>query len=144
MSKIEDFKFSFPLQMRWNDMDALGHVNNAVFISYFEVARGLYMLKACKNWNWSKDMFLIANVNANFHQELIIDAKNPFVKMRTAKIGTKSFVLEYAITSEKNGETIIHATGTTTQIMFDMKTRQTIEVPTWVKESLEEFEGTSF
>lgn len=135
------FKFKYPLQLRWNDMDALGHVNNAIFITYFEVARGHYMLHACPGWDWHKHMFLIGNVNVDFKKELLLSAQNTQVWMHTSKIGTKSFVLEYAVVSEKNGETIIHATGSTTQIMFDMKSRTTIEVTNWVRESLTAFES---
>lgn len=135
MSK-EEYKFSFPIQMRWNDLDALGHVNNAIFITYFEVARGHFMPTACPSWNWTKDMFLLANVNVDFKKELLLTAQDAKVHIRTGKIGTKSFVLEYAITSLKENETILHATGSTTQIMFDMKTRTTIEIPAWVKDGL--------
>lgn len=141
MKDLDTLKFKFPLQLRWNDMDALGHVNNAMFVTYFEVARGHYMLKACLGWDWHKHMFLIGNVNVDFKKELLLTAQNPQVWMRTAKIGTKSFVLEYAVVSEKNGETIIHATGSTTQIMFNMQTRTTVEVAEWVRESLTAFEG---
>lgn len=138
--ELEKFNFSLPLQMRWNDLDALGHVNNALFITYFEIARGHFILQACQDWNWHKDMFLIANVNADFKKELLLTANDPKVHVKTIKIGAKSFVLEYAVTSKKENETILHATGTTTQIMFDMKTRSTIEVPDWVRKSLEDFD----
>ncbi|MCB0537190.1 MAG: thioesterase family protein [Chitinophagales bacterium] len=138
---LEKIKFSCPIQMRWNDMDALGHVNNATFVTYFEVARGLFMPTVCKGWDWQKDMFLLANVNVNFVKELRLDAQNVKVLMRTGKIGNKSFELEYAITSIKNDKTILHATGNTTQIMFDMKTRTTIEIPSWVRESLANFDA---
>ena len=136
-----NYKFKFSLQLRWNDMDALGHVNNAMFVTYFEVARGHYMLTACPGWDWHKHMFLIGNVNVDFKKELLLSANNAQVWMRTSKIGTKSFVLEYAVVSEKNDETIVHATGSTTQIMFDMRTRTTIEVADWVRESLTTFEN---
>lgn len=138
--ELEKFNFCLPLQMRWNDLDALGHVNNALFITYFEIARGHFMTRACQDWNWHKDMFLIANVNADFKKELLLTANDPKVHVKTTKIGTKSFVLEYAVTSKKENQTLLHATGTTTQIMFDMKTRSTIEVPDWVRKSLEDFD----
>ena len=141
MNQLNKFKFKLPLQLRWNDMDALGHVNNAIFVTYFEVARANYMLHACPGWDWHKHMFLIGNVNVDFKKELLLSAQNAQVWMRTSKIGTKSFVLEYAVVSEKQGEIIIHATGSTTQIMFDMKTRSTIEVADWVRESLTDFES---
>lgn len=136
----ENFKFRFPLQLRWNDMDALGHVNNAVFATYFEVARGHYMLTACPDWDWHKHMFLIANLNIDFKKELLLNAEKTQVLMRTSRVGTKSFVLEYAIISQKKGETVLHASGTTTQIMFDMKSRSTIEVADWVREALNNYE----
>ncbi|MCU0348505.1 MAG: hypothetical protein MUC59_16320, partial [Saprospiraceae bacterium] len=59
----------------------------------------------------------------------------------TSKIGNKSFVLDYAITSNKSDEVIVHATGHTTQIMFDLKTRSTIEIPDWVRQALAAFDG---
>ncbi|MGB1019456.1 MAG: acyl-CoA thioesterase, partial [Chitinophagales bacterium] len=87
------------IQIRWSDLDPLGHVNNAVFVTYFEIARGTYMLNASPRWNWQKDMFLIGNVNVNFLKELTMYAVNPKVSVRTKKMGTKSFVLEYMISS---------------------------------------------
>ena len=141
MKELEGFKFNKELQLRWNDMDGLGHVNNAIFITYFETARGHYMLEACPGWDWQKHMFLIANVNVDFRKELLLNAQKPTVWMRTSKMGKKSFVLEYVITSEKKGEQIIHASGSTTQIMFDMHNRQTIEIEDWIRTTLSKFEG---
>lgn len=143
MTDPSSFKFSYPIQIRWKDLDALGHVNNAVFITYFEIARGQYMLEACPGWDWHKHMFLIGNVEANFKKELLLTAKNTQVLMRTSRIGTKSFVLEYAVLSEKDDQRIVHATGSTTQIMFDIQTRKTIEVDEWVRTALKKFEKMS-
>jgi len=138
--ELDQFNFSLPIQVRWNDLDALGHVNNAVFVTYFEIARGRFMLEACPGWDWSKDMFLVAHVNVDFRRELLLTADEPRVMVKTSKIGTKSFVLEYAIVSNPGEELVIYATGTTTQVMFDMKSRQTVEVPEWVRASLMAFD----
>lgn len=140
MQKLEGFKFSKELQLRWNDMDALGHVNNAIFITYFETARGYYMMEACPGWDWRKHMFVIANVHVDFKKEMVLLDQKPTVWMRTSKLGKKSFTLEYVITSEKNGVQVIHAKGTTTQIMFDMRQRTTIEIEPWMKENLTAYE----
>ncbi|MFT4969853.1 MAG: acyl-CoA thioester hydrolase, partial [Chitinophagales bacterium] len=104
-------------------------------------ARGRYMLEACPGWDWRKQMFLIGNVNASFQKELLLDASNPQVWMRTSKVGNKSFELSYAIVSEGKDGDIIHATGNTTQIMFDMRSKQTILIPDWIKEALSAYEG---
>ena len=36
---MDDYPFSCPIQVRWRDLDAFGHVNNATFASYLEIAR---------------------------------------------------------------------------------------------------------
>ena len=143
MTDLSNFHFHFPLQLRWNDLDALGHVNNAVFVTYFEIARGYYMPTACPGWDWHKHMFLIANIEVHFRKELLLTAKNAQVHMRTAQLGTKSFVLEYVITSEKDAETIVHCDGKTTQVMFDMQSRKTIAIADWVRSGIESFERGS-
>jgi acyl-CoA thioester hydrolase len=141
MTNLSAFHFHFPLQLRWHDLDALGHVNNAVFVTYFEVARGHYMPTACPGWDWHKHMFLIAHVEVHFRKELLLLAQKPTVHIRTAHIGTKSFVLEYVISSIKEGETVIHCEGKTTQVMFDMQTRKTKPIDDWVQQSLQAYEA---
>lgn len=138
---ITDFNFNYPLQMRWNDLDPLGHVNNALYVTYFEIARGRFMVTACPKWDWTKDMFLIGNVTVNFHKEMLLTSVNPRVFVRTSKLGNKSFVIEYAVVSDKGNEMIIHASGSSTQVMFDMKTKTTIELPDWVRSSLIEHDN---
>ena len=83
---------------------------------------------------------IISGSIVDFKKEMLLSAEKAAVWMRTTKIGTKSFVLEYAVVSEKNGDTVVHATGTTTQIMFDMKSRSTVEVAGWVRDALTNFE----
>jgi len=141
MENLEGFKFNKELQLRWNDMDALGHVNNALFVTYFETGRGHFMMEACKGWDWTKHMFLIGSININYYKEMLLLSKSPKIWIKTSKLGTKSFTLDYAVTSEKNNETIIHALGSTTQVMFDMKTRKTIEMEGWMRTNLSEFDN---
>lgn len=129
------------IQARWNDLDPLGHVNNAVFITYFEIARSSYMLNASPKWNWTENMFLIGNVNVNYLKELTLHDLNPTVSVRTKKMGTKSFVLQYKLFSTNlSGENTMHAMGETTQIMFDMHAKKTIEIQDWLKQHLVAYE----
>lgn len=141
MQKLEHFNFSHPIQVRWNDLDALGHVNNAVFITYFELARGHYMPTACPGWDWHKHMFLIANAQVDYIQEVRLTTPNARVHIRIKDMGSKSFVLEYALTSQKDGKLIIHAKGSTVQVMFDMKTRTTIPIADWVRQAIQAYEA---
>ena len=134
--------FQQPIQIRWNDLDALGHVNNAVFITYFEMARGPYMMAASSTWDWSEHMFLIGHVEASFQRELTFRDRDPRVEVRTTRLGGKSFDIRYRVLSTgATGEEVVHATGTTTQVMFDTPSRRTIAIPDWLRNDLEAFEG---
>ncbi|MGB1051555.1 MAG: acyl-CoA thioesterase [Chitinophagales bacterium] len=137
---LQQFRFELPLQMRWNDLDPLGHVNNAIFITYFEFGRSHYMLKASKTWDWTKNMFLVGDVQATFYKELTMLHNAARVLVRTHSFGTKSFVLEYAVCSGSKDQPLLHSSGKTTQIMFDTVSRKTIEIPQWLREEIENFE----
>ena len=140
MTDPKQFNFSDYIQVRWGDLDPLGHVNNCLYIQYFEMGRGKYMVNASKTWTWHEHMFLIANVNCDYLRELKMTDRNVHVHVKLAKFGNKSFELEYIITSGENHE-ILHATGRSTQVMFDIKTRSTIVIPHWVKDEITAFEG---
>src|SRR5690625_7856508 len=99
---IDQFKFSMPINIRWNDMDALGHVNNVYYFEYFQVARGIYMPTVSENWDWTKFMFVIAHIECNYIQELSMLHKKPEIKLRAPRLGIKSLNFKYAIISEKN------------------------------------------
>ncbi len=132
-----NFKFSQDIQVRWTDMDPLYHVNNSIYIQYFEIARGRYMVEAAPSWDWHKNMFLIANINCNYLKELKIATPDTRCWVRTKEMGTKSFVLEYMITTEGN---TIHTVGTSIQVMFDTKEKKTIGIPNWLKDELQTYE----
>jgi acyl-CoA thioester hydrolase len=139
--KIEDFKFYHSLEIRWNDLDALGHVNNVLYIDYFQTGRGKYMTKVSKTWNWNKHMFVIANINCNYIREIGLKVKNPRIGVRISKMGTKSFEIDYVILSEeKDHSPIIHAYGSSVQVMIDLESKKSIEIPDWLKLEVKTFE----
>lgn len=138
---LEDFKFFQPLDIRWNDIDAIGHVNNIYYFEYFQIGRGHYMVTSSPNWDWTKNMFVIAHIECDYFKEIKLMAKNPRVAMRVAKIGSKSFDFEYLIISDgKDGEPIIHAKGMSTQVLIDLSIGKSIEIPEWLKNDFHTYE----
>lgn len=138
---INEFRFYHPITMRWNDFDLLGHVNNVLYIDYFQTARGFYMLDASKTWDWKKDMFVIANINCDYIKEIKLNAHNLRVGVRAVKLGSKSFVLEYIVISEEQDRSVtLHAKGTSTQVMIDIVNKRTMELPQWLIDELKDFE----
>ena len=141
MKELEKFKFSIGMQLRWGDLDPLAHVNNSIYIQYFEFGRGKYIAQASKSWDWHKNMFLIANISCDYKRELTFSHVEPKVWVRASRFGNKSFDLEYLITSKSDDGLIIHAQGKSVQVMYDTKSKKSIQIPDWVKEEINQYES---
>lgn len=137
---LSNFHFRMELRMRWSDMDEMRHVNNAVFLTYLEDARGRYLYEACK-WDWTRDGIILANVNLDYLKPLYF-TDMAFVYARISKIGTKSFEMEYIIARESENVRELVARAKTIQVMFDYRTKSSVEVPDAIRDRLNEFENT--
>ena len=124
LPELEKFTFSWTLPLRWSDIDELRHVNNAKYLTFFEDARINYS-RAVSEWDWTTEGFLVAAAHINYRRPLFL-RDEPTVYVRTSKIGTKSFDMEYIIVS-KTGELI--ADGTTVQVCIDMTTFKPVAMP---------------
>jgi len=80
------------IEIRWRDMDALGHVNNAVYATYLEECRDEWAQKALGDvsdmWAW-----VLARVAIDFRRELTQDDDAVVVSATLVRIGTSSLTL---------------------------------------------------
>lgn len=126
------------LDIRWSDMDEMRHVNNAVYLTYFEQARVYYFHEACQ-WNWMEIGAILANAHVDYLKPVVFP--NPtFVYVRTSRLGTKSFDVKYLITSVVNGVEELTTTGSTTMVMFDYKKNESVAMPDHLRRRLTDYE----
>lgn len=86
------------IQVRFVDIDMLGHVNNAVYFSYLEMTRVHYLNKWLgENWDYTQDGFLLARNEMDYLKPIFLYDK-PKIKMFVDHIGNRSFTLGYEIT----------------------------------------------
>ena len=52
--KRSEFESFFEIETRWKDMDALGHINNATFLTYLESGR----IELVKKWDFKKHAYV--------------------------------------------------------------------------------------
>lgn len=134
------FRCSVRIPVRFGDMDALGHVNNAKYLTYFEEARMKY---------WTSLFPLDVNDVASLGiilAEATVSFRSPAragdvleVFVRVSHVGNKSFRMDYRI---ENAETRrLVAEGSTVQVMYDYKRNLTIPVPENVRRTIEKFEA---
>lgn len=127
----QPFKHKTPIQIRFKDIDKLGHVNNANHITYFELARVDYFeALATENIkiDWINEGVILAKIEMEYKMPILLEDK-VFVYTWVSKMGTKSFDMSCSIVKIENGMEVELAKGLAIIVCFNYKTNQTILVP---------------
>lgn len=135
------YRFAKQIEVQFRDCDPLGHVNNAVYVTYFEVARFAYCREALGYDQWGPLSFIMARVECNFRSQARL-ADPLDVRIRLSEIGRSSFVFEYEIVHAAEGRVV--ADGRSVQVMFDYEAQRSVPVPDDFRQRVERFEGRIF
>ena len=120
------------IQVRFADLDVMGHVNNTVYLSYFEMTRIHYFKQLVgANWDWHKEGVLLVRNEIDYLQPIILN-DDPEIFMTLDKIGEKSISLLYEI--KVNQE--IYTKGKSILVCFNSEEGKTIPVPKAMAEAL--------
>jgi len=105
MSATSGARHIEPVQVRWGDMDSMGHVNNACYFTYCESARMSYFRAVGMDEHREGGRFGPALVAAhlNFRRQVRYPAELA-VATRVSEIGRTSFRMEYTIAAIAEGE----------------------------------------
>src|SRR5258708_29391571 len=151
----------YPVQIRFRDLDPLGHVNNSVFFVYFEEARSYYFnYLDLERWPSEEEDQLIHSSEEGTHTSRIqttsigahygvLVKKNectynlPLIHSDTAEIGVQvvhigrtSFAMEQQIRDVRHQERIF-ATGTTVMVWCNYRTGKPTPVPPLLRAAIE-------
>jgi acyl-CoA thioester hydrolase len=124
---VDGFPFVRRETVRFRDVDAMGHVNNAVFLTYLEEARIAYL----QRFGAEVEDMILARVEIDFRAPLRSGDKIE-IGIRPAGVGTKSFELEYEV---RSGNTVA-AAAKTVIVSYDYETGRSIDVPDTWREAL--------
>jgi acyl-CoA thioester hydrolase len=121
------------IQVRFADLDVMGHVNNSVYLSYFEMTRVHYFKQLVgANWDWQKEGVLLVRNEIDYLKPILLNDE-PEVYMSLEKIGDKSISLLYEIKVNKE----IYTKGKSILVCFNAEEGKTILVPKAMAEALE-------
>ena len=141
----QDYRCHISAPVRFKDLDAMGHVNNAVYFTYFESGREGYM-KALEYPDpgfgpiFDRFPFILAEIRCQYLAPVMMDDEI-VVHLRVSRIGTRAWDFDYLITHADQGHPI--ATGRSTQVFFDSRTREVRPIPESFAAAIERFEGRS-
>tara|TARA_B100000945_G_scaffold149257_1_gene119663 strand:- start:1078 stop:1497 length:420 start_codon:yes stop_codon:yes gene_type:complete len=125
-NNLSSYPIHVELQTRWRDLDAFGHVNNAVFATYIETARGTLFKRWNLPFNGTGQSLIVASITIDYHQQL----KHPsdiIIGQKISRIGTSSFDIESSIFNRTNTSESI-ASAKVTVVCFDFDQQQSVPV----------------
>jgi len=125
------------LSPRFRDTDAMGHINNAVYITYLEVARQEYWARLAGTTDYQKVPFILAHVRCDFRSEALMNEVLA-IAIRCPWIGSKSFAFAYEIRDQATGRLVVEAE--TVQVCYDYAAKRSMAVPEPLRRALEAFE----
>lgn len=137
---MEGFRYQTPIEVRFADLDALGHLNNAKYLTYIEQARIIYVRDVC-GWDgdWHELGMILARTEIDY--KLPIDFKDKArVYIRVSRLGGKSFDMEYIITRQRGELEEIAANVKTVMVAYNYEQDISIPVPETWRERILAFE----
>lgn len=134
----DDYHHITNMTVRFADLDVMGHLNHAKYLTYMEQARVLYIREVCKfDGTWEEFGVILANATCDYHLSVAF-AEEITVYTRCSRLGGKSFDLDYILKNEQD-ETV--ASAKTVLVAFDYDANTTIPIPEQWREKITEFES---
>ena len=127
--KKQVYETRFPV--RWGDMDAMGHVNNAQYFRYLETARIDWMRSIGLNPDPSGQGPVIVNAFCNFYQQLSYPDE-VLLKMFVSDPARTTFET-WATTERVEQPGVICAAGGGTVIWVDFPRQKAADLPDWIR-----------
>ena len=135
---METYRVRVPITPRFRDTDAMGHVNNAVYLTYFEVARTAYWTTLTGDADYRRVPFILAHTTIDFRSPALV-RETLEVGIRIERIGTKSFGCAYRIEEASTRRLVCE--GRSVQVIFDYDRNESYPVPDTLRAAIRAFEG---
>ena len=124
--RVDGFPFVHRETARFGQLDPMGHVNNAVFLSWLETARIEFLraLGGLEGVGAGEMTMILARVELDFRAPVSFGERVD-VGVRASRFGTKSFDLEYSL---RTGDRVV-ADATTVLVAYDYVNNASKEIP---------------
>lgn len=138
----DGFPLRVAISVQFRDLDAFGHVNNAVYFSYFETGRIAYVQAIMGRPLTLADLPIVVVDAACRYRSPALLGEQLELGVRVSHIRRSSFACEYALHAPDTGRLI--AEGRSIQSMFDHRNGKVIALDPEIRARIERFEGHPF
>lgn len=138
MAAVQGFAHTFSQDVAFRDLDGLGHVNNAVYLSYVESARLAYMQEVLGPLEL-EELGIVADVKISFRSPAAL-GETLEVGHRVSRVGETSLVFDFEV---RGGDGRLVAEGSTVHVAFDYGVQRPVPVPEEWRSRIETYEARS-
>ncbi len=120
-----------PMTVRWGDLDAFNHVNNAAFLVYAQEARLAWLTSVEGTWMDKTMMPVVAAAHVNYRRQLAWPAQI-LVELAVMRLGNSSLTLAHRVFDAKDRERV-YSDGDTVIVWIDPASGQSIPLPAAIR-----------
>ena len=121
--------FRMPLALRWSDLDAFNHVNNARYLTFLEQARIEWFDSIGEPWVTEDSAPVVASATLYFKRPIEYPAK-AFVELFTERLGARSVVIGHRILAEDGS---LYCDGNVVAVWIDRHSGRSTDLPDCVR-----------
>jgi acyl-CoA thioester hydrolase len=126
--------FRMPMALRWRDLDAFNHVNNATFLTYLEEARIRWFASLDGPWLTDAIAPLMAAVQVNYRKPIDYPAEIS-VELTAERVGNTSLTLGHRIVGADG--TPLYADGHTVLVWICRSSGRPVALPDSIRAAVE-------
>lgn len=123
------FEFTTPIEIRFADLDAYGHVNNAMFFTYLETARIKLFQQHFGRFLDNQLMFLVVRAECDYRLPIELN-DHLQVTVHVDQVRHSSFDFSYRL---HDGTSKVFAEAKTVMVSYDPKLKKPVAIPVGIK-----------
>lgn len=131
------YKSRVPIQVRFNDVDIMGHVSNTVYLNYYDAGKMDYFDRVLPDIDFTRLAVVGASIKIDYLEPIFMRNKI-FVETRIAVLGTKSITVDHLLVDHQDK---VLSTCTSVLVCFDVPTQSSRAIPDDWRERIIAFEG---
>jgi acyl-CoA thioester hydrolase len=131
---MDMWRFEHELDVRFRDCDPMGHVNNAVYLTYLEAARFAWWRHTFGPDGLREHGFILARVEIDYRRPAL-PGDRLIVRMRVEAIGTSSFTVGYEMVQARTREVVAEAKSV--QVAYDYAQGRSVPIDANLRAKLE-------
>ena len=127
---------SVPMTVRWGDLDAFNHVNNATFLVYAQEARLAWLAQVDGVWFDATMMPVVAAAQINFKRQLAWPAQI-VVELAAKRVGTSSVTITHRIVAAADAQ-CVYADGEVVMVWVEPTSGRSVPLPAAIRRACED------